>query len=122
MKSVHVCTCVCIYTYVCVYIYVYTCTHKLKHAEPQILCSQVLPPLSLLPFVLLGWFARPQCEWPQYPPTTALAEVRGPVWVQGEAGTPEVAKDPCQTIASTFPVKSKQQQEGARYLSLLWRE
>lgn len=111
-----------VYIHMCIYIYVYTWTFKLKHAEPQILCSQVLPPLSLLPFVLLGWFARPQCEWPQYPPTTVLAEVRGPVWVQGEAGTPEVAKDPCQTIASTFPVKSKQQQEGARYLSPLWRE
>lgn len=84
------------------YVRTYTHTHKLKHAEPQILYSQVLPPLLLLSFVPLGWFGRPQCEWAQYLPTAALAEVRGPIWVEGEAGTPEVAKDPCQTIASTF--------------------
>lgn len=119
--SMYVLVYVCVDTHTCKYTRTW-CTRTREHAKPEILCSQILPVFSLLPFVLLGWFAGPWCEWAQYLPAAALAEVRGPVWVQGKRELlkwPKALVRPSQAPSSE---EQQQQQEGARYLCPLWRE
>lgn len=102
MKSIYVCACVCVYRHTHVQIH----THMMHtHTGARWTWDTLFPGITsffIAPLCASGMVCRALMWMGSVPTCSCISRSEGTSLGTGEAGTPEVARGPCQTITSTF--------------------